>query len=101
MRGFTILVLLRLSFQLGSLYAQSSRPRRKRARFSAAVDPLPALLDQDGNGVLSDDELGRAVERLKTLDRNQNGKLDRNELGQNDFRVKLARGSFSTGANRI
>ena len=42
--------------------------------------PVMMVLDADGNGEISADEINNATAALKKLDRNRNGKLDADEL---------------------
>ena len=42
--------------------------------------PLMAALDVDGDGALSADEIAKAAERLRSLDRNSDGLIDAEEL---------------------
>lgn len=56
---------------------QPGRPGGPPPRFH----PLIALLDTDGDGVLSQAEIEAAAAKLKQLDRNQDGKLAVDEIG--------------------
>lgn len=57
-----------------------------------AVNPLIAVIDTDGNGVLSPAEIQAAPNRLKTLDKNGDGKLEVTEFrnATNAARVEAA-----------
>ncbi len=51
-----------------------------RGRGGAMADPLMRVLDTDRDGVLSDAELAKSPEALKTLDANHDGKLSVDEF---------------------
>lgn len=48
--------------------------------FRFPLDPVTAALDTDGNRELSSEELAKAAEILKTLDKNKDGKLTQDEV---------------------
>lgn len=49
--------------------------------FPGGGDPLVRILDVDANGEISSDEIAKAGDRLKALDKNGDGKITREEIG--------------------
>lgn len=80
----TILMLAALLLVATAGWAQQREGRQRRGEGGREFGPPPGLilqaLDLDGDGELSAEEIAKASESLKTLDKNKDGRLSREEL---------------------
>ena len=72
------LALLALSANMALAQSQTRQPRTRGAQTS--THPLIGLLDVDGDGVLSEQEIEKAAAKLKSFDTSKDGKLTSKEL---------------------
>lgn len=87
MKTSRILIAATLSLALSSIdaLAQGDQPRPPREGGGGPegrrpVPPLVAALDTNRDGVIDADEMAKAAESLKKLDKNNDGKLTMEEL---------------------